>query len=91
MLGPAALNKIWVQDGNIIGVPPNEIPENAVNTNKNYLEAIASEMAYNIEVLLDQNKTSYEHRIKICYRASEVNLEVNDVVLEYIHSKQKKN
>jgi len=90
LLGPAALNKIWIQDGNIIGLPSNEIPENAINTNKNYLEAIASEMAYHIEILLDQNKTSYEHRIKMCYRAAEVNLEVNDVVLEYIHSKQKK-
>jgi O-phosphoseryl-tRNA(Cys) synthetase len=26
----------------------------------------------------------------MCYRASEVNIELDDIVLEYIHSKQKK-
>jgi O-phosphoseryl-tRNA synthetase len=90
LLGPAALNKIWVKNGNIIGLPPNETPENAYFTGKTYLEGIANEMAYNIEVLLDQNKYSFEYRVKMCYRASEVNLEIDDVIMEYIHSAQNK-
>jgi O-phosphoseryl-tRNA synthetase len=90
LLGPATLNKIWIKEGNILGLPPNETPENALFTGKSYLEGIANEMAYNIEILLDQNKTSYDHRVKMCYRASEVNIDVDDIIMEYIHSHQKK-
>ena len=91
LIGPAALNKVWVKDGNILGLPPDKIAEkNAVDTGKTYLEGIASEMAYYIEVLLDQDKTSYEHRVKMCHRASEVNLKLDDIVLAHVHSKQKK-
>jgi O-phosphoseryl-tRNA synthetase len=90
LLGPAALNEIWVKDGNVLGVPSDKVPEGAISANKTYLEGIASEMAYNIEVMLDQNIDNYDHRVKMCYRASEVNIELDDIVLEYIHSKQKK-
>ena len=47
-------------------------------------------MAYNIEILFDQNKNNYEHRVKMCYRASEINIEIDDLILEFIHSKQKR-
>jgi len=90
LVGPAALNKVWVKDGSIYGLDSKKKLENGVDTGKTYLEGIASHMAYNIEILLDQNKKSYEYRLKICYRASEVNLEIKDIILEYIHSKQKK-
>ncbi len=90
LLGPAALNKIWVKDGIILGLPPNDTPEDAIDTGKTYLEGVANEMAHNIEVLLDQGKKSYEQRVKMCYRASEINIEIDDVILEYITSKQNK-
>ncbi|MFX1277159.1 MAG: O-phosphoserine--tRNA ligase [Promethearchaeota archaeon] len=90
LLGPASLNQIWVKDGEILGLSPDKSLEGGLNTGKTYLEGIASEMAYNIEIMLDQDKTEYEQRTKMCYRASEVNLELDDIVLEFIHSKQKK-
>ncbi|MFX1498585.1 MAG: O-phosphoserine--tRNA ligase [Promethearchaeota archaeon] len=90
LVGPAALNKVWVKDGNIYGMDYRNELEEGIDSGKSYLEGIASQVAYNIERLLEQNKTSYEYRLKICYRASEVNLEINDKILEYIHSKQKK-
>jgi len=90
LLGPATLNKVWIKDGNIFGQAPEKNPEIAVFTGKSYLEGIASEMAYNIEVLLDQDKKEYEYRVKMCYRASEVNIEIEDIIMEFIHSKQKK-
>jgi len=90
LLGPATLNKLWVKDGNIIGFPPDKTPKDAIFTGKTYIEGIANEMAYNIEILLDQNKASYNHRVKMVYRASEVNIEVDDIFMEYIHSNQKK-
>ena len=90
LLGPATLNKIWIKDGGIVGLSQDKTIEGGVDTGKTYLEGIASEMAYNVEVMLDQNKDEYEHRVKMCYRAAEVNLELDDIVLEFIHSKQKK-
>ncbi len=90
LLGPATLNKVWVKEGSILGLSLEKNPENGIYTGKNYLEGIAKEMAYHIEVMLDQNKKSFEHRVKMCYRASEVNIEVDDIILEFIHSKQKK-
>jgi O-phosphoseryl-tRNA synthetase len=64
--------------------------EDGIDTGKTYIEGIALEMAYLIEIMLDQNKSGYEHRVKMCYRASEVNIIIEDIILEYIHSKQKK-
>jgi O-phosphoseryl-tRNA synthetase len=90
LLGPASLNKIWVKDGNILGLPPSEVLEEGTFTGKTYLEGIASEMAYKIESSLDQKIDSMGHRVKMCYRASEINLEIDDVILEFIHSNQKK-
>ncbi|MHA1150917.1 MAG: O-phosphoserine--tRNA ligase [Promethearchaeota archaeon] len=90
LLGPAALNKIWVKDGEILGVSSKKTVEDGIDSGKTYLEGVACEMAYNVEVMVDQNKDAYEHRVKMCARASEVNLELDDIILEYIHSKQKK-
>lgn len=90
LLGPAALNKVWVKDGTVSGHPPNTQLEGGIDTGKTYMEGIASEMAYNIEILLEQGIDNYEHRVKMCYRASEINVELDDIILEYIHSNQKK-
>ena len=90
LLGPAALNNVWVQDGSIVGLSHEKNLDTGLYTGKSYLEGIASEMAFNIELLLDQNKKYFEHRVKMCYRASEVNLQVDDIILEFIHSRQKK-
>jgi len=90
LLGPAALNKIWVKNGEVLGLASEKTLDDGVDTGKTYIEGIASEMAYTIEIMLDQNKSNYEHRVKMCYRASEINTEVDDIILEYIHSKQKK-
>jgi len=90
LLGPACLNKIWVKEGNILGLSQEESPAEGIDTGMTYLEGIASEMAYNIEILFDQNKYNYEHRVKMCYRASEINIEIDEIILEFIHSKQKK-
>jgi O-phosphoseryl-tRNA synthetase len=90
LLGPATLNKVWIKDGGIVGLSPDKAIEGSVDTGKTYLEGIASEMAYNVEIMLDQDKEEYAHRVKMCYRAAEVNIEVDDIVLEFIHSKQKK-
>ena len=47
-------------------------------------------MAYQIENLIEQNKTEFKYRIKMVYRASEVNIIIDEAIMEYIHSNQKK-
>jgi len=90
LLGPAALNRIWIKDGSILGLPQEQELEKGIKTDLTYLEGIAEKAAFDIEVGLDQGQTSQEYRIKMCYRASEVNIEIDDRILEYIHSRQKK-
>lgn len=90
LLGPAATNKVWVKNGEILGLSSEKSIIDGIDTGITYIEGIASEMAYMIEIMLDQNKSEYEYRVKMCYRASEVNIELDDIILEYIHSKQKK-
>jgi len=90
LLGPAAMNVVCVKEGNVIGRPFDQDQEDYVVTDKSYLEAIAAEMAYQVENLIVQDKTEYEYRIKVVYRASEVNLIIDDIIMEYIHSNQKK-
>jgi O-phosphoseryl-tRNA synthetase len=90
LLGPAAMNVICVNEGNIIGTALEEDQTGYILTDKSYLEGIAAEMAYQIENLIVQNKTEYELRVKVVYRASEVNLTIDKAILEYIHSNQKK-
>jgi O-phosphoseryl-tRNA synthetase len=90
LLGPAALNIVCVKEGNVIGLPTDGNKEVYIKTNKSYIEGIASEFAFQVENLLDQNKMFYELRIKMVYRASEINLKIDDVIMEYIHSNHKK-
>jgi O-phosphoseryl-tRNA synthetase len=90
LLGPAAMNAICVKEGNIVGTKLEGDQTEYVLTDKSYLEGIAAEMAYQIESYIEQNKTEYELRVKMVYRASEVNITIDDAIMEYIHSNQKK-
>jgi len=90
LLGPAATNIICVREGNIFGTALGENQKDCILTNKSYLEGIAAEMAYQVENLIEQNKKEYEYRVKMVYRASEINLMIDEVIMEYIHSNQKK-
>ena len=90
LLGPAATNIICVREGNIFGTALGEKQKDCILTNKSYLEGIAAEMAYQVENLIEQNKKEYEYRVKMVYRASEINLMIDEVIMEYIHSNQKK-
>ena len=90
LLGPAALNIICVRDGNIVGISPEKDHENYIVTGKSYLEGIAAEMAYQVENLVEESKIEYDYRIKVVYRASEINITIDEVIMNYIHSNQKK-
>ena len=100
LLGPAALNTIYVLDGDILGVPPSgmdnvkavkEAREKGVSTGITYLDAVAALAAAKIEVEAARDTPKdLELRIRIAKLPSDVNVEISDVANRYITGKQKK-
>ncbi len=94
LLGPAALNRIAILDGNIYGVSESKGPKDVLlkGTLKgiSYIEALANLAAYEIEnaAKLDEKKTLT--RVKGVKIPSEINLKISDVVVRYINSNNKK-
>lgn len=90
LLGPAALNKIWVKESSILGLPPEEEVKDAIDTKKTYIDAIAAYMAAKIEYMMYEGIDHFDYRVKMCYRASEINLDIDDIIMEFIQSKHNK-
>ncbi|MFX1520336.1 MAG: O-phosphoserine--tRNA ligase [Promethearchaeota archaeon] len=91
LLGPAALNEIWVSDGNIIGIIPTErLRQEGIPTGIRYLDAIAAKAAKDIEELLKKGKNEYMLRIKMVKNASDINLTIEESIRRVISSKEKK-
>jgi len=103
LLGPAAWNQIYVNQGNIVGVPPGEnlAPEvletdtgmsdleNATPTNISYMEGVAAQAAYKIEEMVVSGEESLKFRTTIARYISDVNLILNKIALNYITSENK--
>lgn len=103
LLGPAAWNQIYVNQGNIVGVPPkaNTTPEvlendsetiemeNATSTNISYMEGIAAQAAYKIEEMVVNGGNNLNFRVTIARYISDVNLTLNKIALNYITGKNK--
>ncbi len=94
LLGPAAMNEIYVYDGNIYGIPKNvkefdnklsKIIDNGVSTGITYLDAVANLFAYRIEK--DGERFM---QVKMAKTPSDVNIEIDNIVRRYITSKNKK-
>ncbi|MEA1925374.1 MAG: O-phosphoserine--tRNA ligase [Candidatus Altiarchaeota archaeon] len=94
LLGPAALNEIYVHDGSIYGIPDDvkkldnkivKVKENGIATGITYLEAIANLFAYQIE------KKEYEPmQIGMIKGPSNVNIEIDKTLRRYITSNNKR-
>jgi len=97
LLGPAALNEIYVYDGNIYGIPESgelreklrEVVENGIKVRFSFLEAISNYFAKVIEESLKEGKTEGEISIKMAKSYRDINVEIPENVLRYITSKQK--
>jgi len=91
LLGPAALNQIWVVDGNIIGlVPDKKTEETGIYSGIRYLDAIAALAAREAEKVIEGIKDSIEIRVKIVKQLSDINLDIPDAIRRYITGKQRK-
>ena len=99
LLGPAALNRIYVYDGNILGLPDKgfehvpgvvEAREKGVRTGLRYLDGIAMLAARGIEEAVRAGESGFELRIRMAKRPSDVNIAVDDVARRFITSKRRR-
>ena len=104
LLGPAAWNQIYVNQGNIMGILPKEEKsapeviekddelvnlENATPTNISYIDGIAAQAAYKIEEMVVSGVENLKIRTTISRYISDVNLTLNSIGLNYITGENK--
>ena len=100
LIGPAALNTVYVYDGNILGAPEEGLEntkivkrarEKGVSTGIRYLDAIAALAAASIEKKINAGEIGeVDVRVKIAKLASDVNVRVEAAGMACITSKNKK-
>lgn len=95
LLGPAAVNDIYVYNGGVYGIPPGgfkekakEIMEKGINTKISYLHAISDYFAAGIEEAIKAGKP-YSYQFKMAKSAPDINIKIADHALQYIQSKNK--
>jgi O-phosphoseryl-tRNA synthetase len=95
LIGPAALNSIYVYKGEVVGIPEEEfkkgsslpigqIKEHGVSTGITYLDAIASLASRKIEEVISAGEGDVDVRVKIAKLLSDVNLSLDEVGQRYI-------
>jgi len=98
LLGPAALNCIYVYDGNVLGVPEKgmkhvtilrEAREKGLSVGFNYLDAITSLAAAKIEKAVKFGEKNVNVRITMVKHPSDINIKISDPARLYITSKKK--
>lgn len=97
LLGPAAWNEIYINHGDIIGVPVKDVEDEkalealnkGISTDINYMDGIAAFAAYKIEEMVVSSKEEVTVRVPISRSISDINLRLDDVALNYITSKNK--
>lgn len=95
LLGPAALNDVYVYNGGIYGVPPGgfkektkEIMEKGIKTDITYLRAMADYFAAGVEDAVKAGKP-YSYQFKMAKSAPDINIKIADHALQFIQSKNK--
>jgi O-phosphoseryl-tRNA synthetase len=100
LIGPAALNTVYVYDGNVLGIPAvgmenvklvKEARERGKSTGITFLDAVAAYAAYRIELeAFKPVPKNFEHRVRMAKLPSDVNIGLSDVANRYITSRQRK-
>ncbi len=100
LIGPAALNRVYVYDGNILGIPKEGLEntkivkmarKKGVSTGIRYLDAIAALAAASIEKKIKAGEIGeIDVRVKIAKLPSDVNLRVQATGIACITSENKK-
>ncbi len=100
LLGPAALNTVYVIDGNILGIPPTGLDEvkevkdareRGVSTGITYLDAVAAGATASIESKALKGATEdIQLRVRMAKQPSDLNIMIGTVAKRYITGRQKK-
>ncbi len=92
LCGPGAFNEIWVQDGNILGIPPNMVKtmeeRGAYRTNKTFAKAFSRYAAWKIERALDRGHSL--RKVEKIKDLEGINLKLTSKALYYMLSHEKK-
>ncbi len=98
LLGPAALNEIYVYKGGVYGIPRNpeklsatlvEIKKRGVKSEPTYIGAISNYFAAEIEHLGKKGERSGFLQIKMARSPADINIRISERVREFISSKQR--
>ncbi len=97
LLGPAALNKLYVYNGNIYGVPESlegikeeykellkKVKEEGIYLGFRYIDGVIYKLVSKIEECLVSNIDNFSFRATIVRGLSDINIKVDEKVLEYI-------
>jgi O-phosphoseryl-tRNA synthetase len=99
LIGPAALNRVYVYKGAVLGIPEEEfkkvpsatikeIEKYGVPTGITYLDAIAGLASAKIEEAISKGETDVDIRVKIAKLPSDVNVSIDEVGQRYITTKK---
>ena len=96
LLGPAALNEVWVQDGSVVGALPDEkLRERGIYTGIRYVDALAARAGRLFEGAI-QNLAEREPGVleaidmRVAKLPSDVNLRIDRPVRHFVNSRQKR-
>ncbi len=99
LLGPAALNSVYVYDGNILGIPAKgledkplvkEARKKGISTKIRYLDAVAAQAAAEIEQAARVGRPKIiSVRTKMAKLPSDVNIQISDVAQRYVTGKNR--
>lgn len=98
LLGPAALNDIYVYDGSVYGIPKDpgklrkeltDVRDKGVRPGFDFLDAVSNYFAFEIENTLGEGEKEGFFQIKMAKNPSDVNICVSDVARRYITSRNK--
>jgi O-phosphoseryl-tRNA synthetase len=98
LLGPAAWNRIYIYQGNIVGAPQREeitdqlainALENGIQTNISYMDGVTAYASYKIEEMVISGSDEVKLRTTISRHISDINLRLDEVAQNYITSRNK--
>ncbi|VVB76232.1 O-phosphoserine--tRNA(Cys) ligase [Candidatus Tiddalikarchaeum anstoanum] len=93
LLGKAALNKVYVHNGSVYGLPDEDfnekvkdIREKGVKTNISFLQGVIYAFVKALEEGINEDKKNVELRVRMAKRPSELNIGVKGAAKYYITS-----
>ena len=98
LLGPAALNEIYVHDSGVYGLPKDasKLKENMVDVQARgvkvgfgFIDAIADYFAFEVEKAVEKGEKKGYYQIKMAKTPGEVNIEISEPARRFIEGKNK--